>query len=95
MKPITPQEVTHNIPDEVIASFNELIQENFDGRTSTIKQDQVIERILSKLPDIPRQTIFDKNWLDVENKFKEVGWKVEYEKPSWGEDWKAFFRFSI
>lgn len=96
VKPISPDECRKlNIPDEVIESFNELIQEKFRGKSATVLQDEVIERILSKFNHyIGRQEIYDNCWLDVEDLFGEAGWKVVYDKPGYNESYPAKFEFT-
>lgn len=51
--------------------------------------------ILSKFDHrIDRQEIFDNCWLDVEDIFEEVGWKVVYDKPGYNESYPANFEFT-
>jgi len=86
IKLITPSEVddvkTAKIPDAVFEAFNEMIAEEWDGHQSIVKQPDVMPRVLEKLkpthPEITRQKVFDKKWLDVEHFFRKAGWKVEY-----------------
>lgn len=112
IKPITPQEATakasSNIPDTIIASFNEMIAENLSGGSARFTQDAVIKRILSNLKvegesfsantrphwcTAGRGDLFQNNWLDVEPIFEAAGWKVEYDKPAYCESYDAFFVF--
>lgn len=97
-KPITPEQAREkfvkNIPDIIIDAINELIVEHYSPtkRSSSVKQDE----ILDKVKDVyPRQTVFDNNWLDIEDIYRSQGWKVKYEKPSYGDcDFDAYFLFS-
>ena len=61
-RPIRPEEVVcTGIPDNVIDSFNELIQENIRGKQAVILQEEVIKRILSRYyeePLVTRETIY-------------------------------------
>lgn len=91
-KPIKPGQVVKKIPPEVIEVVNEMIQEGWDGASVTIKQDPLVARIAVKL-NVPRQTIFDKGWLDFESLFEKEGWRVTYDKPAYCENYEAFFRF--
>jgi hypothetical protein len=48
--------------------------------------------------DDPRprqQVIFDNHWLDIEDHYRKAGWKVTYDKPSYYEDYDAFFKFEM
>jgi hypothetical protein len=104
MKPITPGEIVHEkaFPSYVIRAFNELIQENYRGRESKVLQDDVIERILSyanvgakpEEPILTRAQIFELDYLDIEDMYKEAGWKVDYRKPDYNENpFPSYFRF--
>jgi hypothetical protein len=41
-----------------------------------------------------RNEIFKKGWLDVEEIYGKAGWKVEYDKPGYNEDYAAHFIFT-
>jgi hypothetical protein len=105
-KVVTPKEIKKNkskeikseIPDFVFQIFNELISMKYKGdKEIIILQDEVIDLILQHDTSIERQDIFENKWLDVEASYRNVGWKVEYEKPiAWGgEDFEAHFVFSF
>lgn len=101
-KPLRPEDITEAkraaVPDEVIEAFNELIAEDWSGTCATVSQDEVVERILSKLAeaglDLTRDELFDKGWLDVEDIYRDDGWDVYYDKPGYNETYPATFRFS-
>lgn len=97
IEPIKPNDVIDeklkSIPPEVIESFNEIIVEKFNGTESTFKQDDVITKILNKLTNINKSDIFNKHWLDVEEIYRKIGWKVEYDKPGYNESYAANFTF--
>ena len=95
---ITPEEVNAKkinfIPEEVIKAFDELIVENWDGRSATIKQKDIVQRIMSKL-SCEEDLIFKKHYLDVEELYGSVGWEVEYSKPAYCDDYyEPYFVFS-
>jgi hypothetical protein len=96
-RPIRPEEVVcSGIPDNVIEAFNELIQENIRGKRAVILQEEIIERILSKYYDDPliaRETIYANDWLDIEDLFRDAGWRVVYDKPSSYDSYPATFTF--
>ncbi len=60
-------------------------------------QDEVIDLMLEKATDtgVTREMIFAMRWLDVEEAYRSLGWKVNYEKPGYGDSGKAHFIFSI
>ncbi len=99
MKPITPQEVAQqklsNIPEFVIEIFNELIAENFSGRSSVVLQNDVVKRVQKKLDEDSRNAgyLMNYTWLNVEEIYEEVGWKVTYDQPGYNESYDATFTF--
>lgn len=98
VKPISPKEVTHMIPDFIFEAVNQLIQKKWNGKSATIKQDEIMDIVSSDNDDDPRprrQVIFDNHWLDIEDHYRKAGWKVTYDKPAYYEDYDAFFVFSV
>lgn len=95
VQPIKPSEVIRgkekNLPDAVLEAFNELIAQNFSGRSATIKQDDVVALMVEK--GLTPREIFDKHYLDVEDIYRAVGWVVEYDKPGYNESYHAYFVF--
>lgn len=96
-KPITPEQAkekfTKRIPDIIIDAINDLIVEHYSPikRSATIKQDEILNRISDTYS---RQTVFDNNWLDIEDIYREQGWDVTYEKPTYGDsDFPPYFTF--
>lgn len=83
-KPITPDEVglrkAAQLPDEVIAVFNDLITARFDGTSAVILQDDAVTALTNAL-GIPRKQVFERRLLDVEPAYEAAGWRVLYEKP--------------
>lgn len=95
VRPIKPDDVVkakkEGIPDAVFEAFNELIVQKFNGRSATVKQDDVVALLVAK--GLNRNDIFEKHWLDVEDVYRADGWKVEYNKPAYNEDYPATFTF--
>jgi hypothetical protein len=96
-KPISPNEVGLQIPDEVIVAFNELIKRRWDGNESEFTQNDVIELILDISEEtkgnLTRSSIFDRGYLNIESIYGKEGWDVTYEKPGIGDDFVAMFIF--
>ena len=96
VKPIKPSEVTNSkaqtIPDIVFTVFNELIAKYWNGRSSRFGQDEVLSEITNRSKFTSRD-IFDNNYLDVEDIYREQGWKVVYDKPAYCESYPATFTF--
>lgn len=93
VRPIKPSEVVKVVPSFMIEIFNELIQENWDGNSSTFKLDQAMQKLKSKDPGVAN-VAYDKRYFDVESIYRKEGWKVEFDKPGYNEDYDAFFVFS-
>jgi hypothetical protein len=91
-KPITPDEaeVREDVPGEVFDAFNELIREGH----GTVKQVDVVTRILFKMPHVERHEIFNRGWLNVEGAYRKAGWTVQYDKPGYNESYEAYFTFT-
>jgi hypothetical protein len=93
-KPIKPSEVEKIVPDEVIESFNELIQKYWNGNESVIKQVEVV-KLISEKTGMYDSEIFDKKYLDVEPIYISAGWEVKYDEPGFNENpYPPYFRFS-
>lgn len=99
-KPISPEEVNQSrknvdIPNEVIEIFNKMIVKNWEHnrKSAKVSQAEVVDEIISTLK-IERDAIFHRHYLDVEDIFRDVGWKVEYDKPAYNEFYGAFYTFS-
>lgn len=97
-KPITPDEAKKQkvtvIPDFVISAFNDLILKNYSGNSAVVSEKEVVAKILSYGPNTTRKMIYDNHWLDVEDVFREAGWKVYYDKPGYCESYAATFTFT-
>lgn len=97
MKPITPAQVVavkeSQIPDVVIQSFNRLIAKHWNGRYSKFLQDEVLSEITCG-SDLTSNVIFANKYLDIEQVFKDAGWKVSYDAPGYNESYKASFTFT-
>lgn len=98
IKPISPKEVANEkqrlFPNEVFEAFNEMIVQNAGGGGGRISVDQgeVVDLMVKK--GLNRDLIFKNGWLDVEDVYRKAGWKVEYDKPGYNEDYSAYFIFS-
>lgn len=94
-KPVSPDQIEDvkekNFPDQVIESFNELLIKNFSGGSATIKQEDVVNLMITK--GLNKEEIFENNWLDIERIYRSQGWIVEYDKPGFNESYEAFFKF--
>lgn len=113
-KPISPKDVTVQkakaFPPFVFEAFNELIAQNYTCGSATVKQKDVVTRMVSiankHISDqdldeefggygssVNSNKIYDNGWLNVEEVYREQGWKVSYDKPGYNESYDAYFVF--
>lgn len=93
--PMSPAEAmelqVQQIPDEVFIAFNALIAQDLSNGRATVKQNDVVARLEGQ--GMNRREIYDRHWLDVEDSYRALGWKVLYDKPGYNETYDAFFEF--
>lgn len=97
VKPIRPEQVVPakkaELPDAIFEAFNELIARNFNNGSAVVQQDAVADLIAAKA-GVRVAFVFKNHWLDVEDLYREAGWKVVYDKPGFNESYQATFTFS-
>lgn len=81
-----------SIPDFVIEAVNKLLVKEFDGKRAVILQEDILNEIRVHM-SMERSMVFENHWLDFEDLYRDKGWKVEYDKPSLGDSYKARFIF--
>ena len=95
IKPLSKEEVKRAIkmPDIIIKTVNELLIKNYSNGKSIIMQSEIVD-IVSGDPDgISRTDIYDNNYLDFEDVYRAIGWKVTYDKPGYCESYDPRFIF--
>lgn len=95
--PIRPDDVqgvkNALIPEAVFEVFNALIAQAWANGQAIVYQDDAIDRLTMKM-NVSRDELFKRGLLDVEDAYRRVGWRVEYDKPGYNESYRAFFKFS-
>ena len=106
--PIRPDEVVaakrEILPSFVFSVVNELIAKKWNGsysnvkqqENSNVKQQEIIDELKKftwREEPVTVSVIFANNFLDFEKIYEEAGWRVEYDKPAYNEDYDAFFVF--
>jgi hypothetical protein len=98
VQPISPDDVAkkkaETIPDAVVAAWNRLIAEKWNGSSSRITQDEAVLAVMAAMRIESRREVFDKGYLEVEALYRSRNWKVVYDKPDYTESYSAFFVFS-
>lgn len=96
MKPISPQDIAATkeaiLPDDVIDEWNKIIAEQFSGGSAEIEQSEIVARIAKRMK-VPREHVFKRGWVDIEELYRKAGWRVEYDKPGYNETYEATFTF--
>lgn len=92
MPPIRPEQINQTFPEKVYEAFNALIQKNFSGNSATVKQQEVVDAMISL--GLKKKDIDKNGWLNVEKAYEKAGWTVQYDKPGYNESYEAFFVFS-
>lgn len=96
VRPIAPTEVLEakieQIPNEVLQTFNSAIAENVNNGLARVLQKDIVA-VLEGL-GMNRQEIYKRHWLDVEDMYRQAGWEVKYDSPSYGDnDFEPYFVF--
>jgi len=94
-RPIAPREVEqfrrkYCIPPFVFDAFNEIIGEHFANNRSKFKVLDIQRRVKEKMED-PSKFKFE--WLQVQDSYRAVGWKVTLDQPAYDEDYPSTFLF--
>jgi hypothetical protein len=98
IKPISPEEakpIRPDIPPCIIEVTNKLICQKLSGKSAKILQDEILKEACAGMdnPAAFREQIFANKWLDIEETYRKVGWKVTYDKPAYCETYEAYFIF--
>lgn len=93
-EPIKPSEVKSIKPSEVVETFNELIQKYWNGEEAVIKQREAVDIICEKM-NCNEKHLLDNKLLDIEQLYRDAGWRVEYHKPGYNENpFPNYFKFT-
>lgn len=90
------KENRNGIPDLVFEIVNELLlTKPRKNNRIIITQDEILDKLTGDedCGRFSRQAVFDNGWLDFEDIYREVGWKVTYDKPGYNENYKPYFIF--
>lgn len=106
IKPIKPNEILEKkleaIPSEMIQAVNELIALNWNGSSSTVRQDELLEKYFELSGQennrSNKEKVFEKHYLYFEEVYGNNGWDVKYNKPDHkasNNDFEPNFVFKI
>jgi hypothetical protein len=95
--PIRPQDVVSTkltiFPDKVIETWNKMIATHYSGKSSHISQREIVDK-LADVMNVNETEILKRGWLDIEDIYRKVGWKVDYDKPGFNETYEPTFIFT-
>lgn len=97
-KPISPDEIAEAkrkaIPEYVFEAVNDILARKFTAGSCSFKQNQLMDEVLKRGPEgLTRSQVFEAGYLNIEEAYRNVGWKVKYDKPAYYEDYDAYFEF--
>lgn len=104
-KPIRPSEVKehfdNNFPSFIIDAINDVIKESyrpnskkFDVKLSVVK-NKIITAISNYNDEFNASYQFKDYFLDFENLYKKFGWKVSFDKATYGDSYESFYTFEV
>jgi hypothetical protein len=80
------------IPDIVFETVNRLIRSRMSGEgIATVLQKDIVTALVAS--GLDQEEIFAKEWLVIDGYYRGQGWRVEYDRPGWNEDYPAYFKF--
>lgn len=89
-QPIKPSEIAKAkaavIPEVVFEIANELIALTYCNGKARFDLSEFRERLKRSLLDNYR-----KEYLDIEDIYRDAGWSVTFHKPDYTEDWAAYY----
>lgn len=102
MKPLKPEDIgvakKAVLPDEVIAAANELIAKKWNGHRARFTTDELADKIEKEFiaagKAITPGKIGKENWLDIEDVYRDEGWKVEFVKEGWNDPAPDYYVFT-
>ncbi|WNL50712.1 hypothetical protein RPALISO_125 [Ruegeria phage RpAliso] len=95
--PVSPSEALalkqSLLPTAVTNVWDRLIASNLRSNESVVKQDDAVEALIPLTSEKTRAAVFASGWLEIEDIYRQAGWKVAYDKPSYCENYPATFTF--
>ena len=81
VKPISPEDINNQeLSDELVERVNNLIRMNWNGHSAEVILDHITR---------PSTTYQNGDWRAICRLYKEYGWDVETDFPSYCENYKA------
>lgn len=93
IKPISPSEVKKHIPDFVIKSINELIQENLSSTGK--KSSFTLKELKTRIKFNNQEKLVEDSWLEFESLYENAGWSIFYFSPDFGDSFDSYYEFYV
>jgi len=95
VKPLSPSEITIELPGFVIETINEMIKKKYRGSSFSFKAKELIALGRSKGRTGSNKDWYAEKWMDFEEVYRNQGWKVRYEQSSYGDsNFDAYYEFT-
>lgn len=93
--PLTPQEILENreIDHRIIDAVNQILKDKFIGHDLKITLPEIKDKMVSMFGGINFKDLFDRKQFDFEKIYEKYGWKVEFDKPGYSENYDSFYMF--
>ena len=95
--PLSPDQILKSKIDRIhpsmIKVINELLHEWNGSGSITIFESEIIDKFLELEPDYNRSDVISNGWMDFEHLYRLIGWDVEYESPSYREEFREHYIF--
>ncbi len=99
---ITPKEARteKRIHPDILRIVNEFLRQRYTRGSAIIKKDEIIALFLERNPveegyeQEARNKLIEQGHMDFEEVYHKQGWNVEYDSPSRGDSYEAYYKFS-
>lgn len=96
-RPITPAEARRNQTRVIPAAIFDIVNRFLTSRAAVspirVFQDEVMQAILTLMPGVSRNDVYENHWLDFEEAYHVAGWIVTYHRPGYNESGVTYWEF--
>ena len=99
-KALSPKEAItrakNEVPELVVQAWNNLIVENLKVQGGKASSEFLLEELANQITlimSISYEQAKQKGWFDLEDIFRDKGWKVEFDRPGYNESYSPKFTF--
>lgn len=99
-KALSPKEAItrakNEVPELVFQAWNNLIVENLKVQGGKASSEFLLEELANQITlimSISYEQAKQNGWFDLEDIFRDKGWKVEFDRPGYNESYSPKFTF--